>query len=74
MVENSSQNLRRIALRIDSSILLNIGAGLVSSIFVYVSLTDTGKILADWGWLAFLIVASVAIFEWGRILANAAER
>jgi hypothetical protein len=53
---------------------LNIGAGLVSSIFVYVSLTDTGKILADRGWLTFLIVASVAIFEWGRILAYAAER
>jgi hypothetical protein len=73
MVEDRSQREhRRIALRVDSNILLNIGAGLVSSIFVYVSLTETAKILA--GWLVFLIIASVTIFEWGRVLAYAAER
>jgi hypothetical protein len=74
MIEDSETLRRRVALRVDSNILLNIGAGLVSSIVIYVSLTDAAKTLSELGWLGFLIVAAATIFEWGRILANAAER
>jgi hypothetical protein len=65
--------VNRTALRVNSNILLNIGAGLVSSIVIYVSLTETDKVFPNWGWLLFLIFSTALIFEWGRILAYKAE-
>jgi hypothetical protein len=56
----------QIACKVESSILLNIGAGLVSSIVVYVSISKTDEIIANWHFLASLIVAAGLIFEWGR--------
>jgi hypothetical protein len=56
----------QIASKVVSNILLNIGAGLVSSIVIYVSLTDTEQIVKNWGWLAFLIFATGIIFEYGH--------
>ncbi len=63
----------QIACKVESSILLNIGAGLVSSIVVYVSISKTDEIIANWYFLGFLVVAAGLIFEWGRILAYKAE-
>ena len=48
----------QIAAKVESSILLNIGAGLVSSIVVYVSISSTGEIMSNWYFLAFLIFAA----------------
>ncbi len=63
----------QIASKVVSNILLNIGAGLVSSIVIYVSLADMDQVIKNWGWLAFLIIATGIIFEYGRILANKGE-
>ena len=63
----------QITCKVESSILLNIGAGLVSSIVVYVSISKTDEIIANWYFLAFLVFAAGLIFEWGRILAYKAE-
>jgi hypothetical protein len=38
----------QIACKVESSILLNIGAGLVSSIVVYVSISKTDEIITNW--------------------------
>ena len=63
----------QIAAKVMSNILLNIGAGLISSIVIYVSLTDTDQILRNWGWLAFLLCTTGIIFEYGRVLAYKGE-
>jgi hypothetical protein len=70
---SSTATHAQIASKVVSNILLNIGAWLVSSIVIYVSLTDTEQIVKNWGWLAFLIFATGIIFEYGRILAYKGE-
>ena len=63
----------QIAAKVVSNILLNIGAGLVSSIVIYVSLSELDQVIKNWGWLAFLTLATGLIFEYGRILAYKGE-
>ena len=63
----------QIASKVASAILLNIGAGLVSSIVIYVSLTNLDDVIRKWVWLAFLTVVTGLIFEYGRILAYKGE-
>jgi hypothetical protein len=63
----------QIASKVASSILLSIGAGLVSSIVIYVGLADFNDVTKNWAWLAFLTIATGLIFEYGRILAYKGE-
>lgn len=64
---------QRANLRIKSSILLNIGAGLLSSLLLYVSLTESGKVAAELGWIVVYILVTATSFESGRALAFQAE-
>jgi hypothetical protein len=64
----------QVEARIGSSMLLNIGAGLISSIVIYVSFTEARQVVVNWPFLALLVFSTGVIFEWGRVLAHKGER
>jgi hypothetical protein len=64
----------QIETRVLSSMLLNVAAGLMSSMLIYVSFTETRHTMANWPFLAAWVVLSGVIFEWGRLLAHKSER
>jgi hypothetical protein len=59
----------RTALRVNSNIFLNVGAGLLSSLVIYVATTGTAQVAGNWGWILFLILVIGFTFEAGRTLA-----